>query len=178
MALIWTSLVPKKCKFFIWSLFHKGINTIDKCQSRSPHMALNPNWCVLCKANNETMEHIFVNCTFTQHVWGNFFHFVDSSTTAPTSLDDVPKKFCYYKPSTKRSILLQNMIGATFWIIWLERNGRTFNDGGKSQRQIWDDVLNFTALWCLKSKLFCSYNTAAFLSIGMLFFSSLSSPFI
>ncbi|CAK9317206.1 unnamed protein product [Citrullus colocynthis] len=43
MELIWFFLIPKKCKFFIWSLFHKGINIIDRCQSRSPAMALNPN---------------------------------------------------------------------------------------------------------------------------------------
>lgn len=40
---IWSTFIPKKCKFFLWSLFHKGVNTADKCQSRFPSMHLSPN---------------------------------------------------------------------------------------------------------------------------------------
>lgn len=28
---VWASYIPKKCKFFPWSLYHRSINTIDKC---------------------------------------------------------------------------------------------------------------------------------------------------
>lgn len=77
----------------------------------------------------------------------------------------VLKKFCCSKPASKRNILLQNLIGATLWSIWLERNDRTFHGhgggGGKSQIQIWEYILNLSAIWCSKSKLFCNYNIAS-----------------
>lgn len=65
----WLSLVqhlPKKCIIFMWTILNKGLDTGDKCQIRSPKTMLSPNWCILCKMNNESVEHIFIHYPFSK----------------------------------------------------------------------------------------------------------------
>lgn len=36
LGFLWKTLLPKKCKFFTWSLIHKGINTIAQISKQAP----------------------------------------------------------------------------------------------------------------------------------------------
>lgn len=36
-------------------------------------MALSPKWCVLCNANCESMNHIFIHCAYAKNIWNNVF---------------------------------------------------------------------------------------------------------
>lgn len=62
---LWKSTVPEKCKFFVCSLLHECINTIENLQRRLSMYNLNPSWCVLCKSDKEDMNHIFNTCSYT-----------------------------------------------------------------------------------------------------------------
>lgn len=130
----------------LWNPGDKGFFSIKSLKLLL--LSLNPNWCVLCKRENETMEHLFITYTYTRQVWRNFYNFVDGTTLSPSSIAEALHSFSFLKPTSKGRILLQNLIGATLWTVWLEMNNRTFHDGGKMQRQIWEDILNLSALWC------------------------------
>lgn len=112
---LWSMHIPKKFKFFVWSLFHRGINTAEKCQSQYSSIALNPNWCITCKESNETMEHLFITFSFTQQRWANFYLHINEVDHVPISLDEVPNHFSNLKPTSKKKILLLNLSGATLW---------------------------------------------------------------
>lgn len=49
MRRMWETAISKKCKFFIWSLKHQGINTVDKMQARRPNMDQSQLVCSLQK---------------------------------------------------------------------------------------------------------------------------------
>ena len=66
---LWKSPIPKKCKFFPWSILHEGINTMDKLQRRQLNTCLNPNWCVMCHSECETSDHLLVNCRPASFLW-------------------------------------------------------------------------------------------------------------
>lgn len=66
---LWKSSIQKKCKFFLWTVFHERLNSTDVIQRRYPNMALNPNWCVSCKAATEDLNHIFINCRRAKYIW-------------------------------------------------------------------------------------------------------------
>ncbi|CAN1298481.1 Putative ribonuclease H protein At1g65750 [Linum perenne] len=58
---IWTRWAPTKTQFFCWLAFRDRIATLDNLQRRG--FAL-PNWCVLCERMEESVDHLFLQCTF------------------------------------------------------------------------------------------------------------------
>lgn len=72
---LWNNNLPKKCKFFIWSLLHNSLNTLDKVQRRHPSLHINPNWCILCKDHDETGLHLFITCNYSQFIWAHILFF-------------------------------------------------------------------------------------------------------
>ena len=66
---LWKFYIPKKCKFFIWSLMHSSINTMKVIQKKIPNLCLNPNWCVLCKSKNDNKDHLMIHCSYAKFLW-------------------------------------------------------------------------------------------------------------
>lgn len=66
---MWKSHIPKKCKFFQWTLSHRSINTMENLQRKLPSHSLNLNWCILCQKHNENMDHIFIRCNTVFNIW-------------------------------------------------------------------------------------------------------------
>ncbi|RVW80652.1 Protein trichome birefringence-like 5 [Vitis vinifera] len=62
---LWSSKVPSKVKALAWLVAHGKVNTNDKLQLRRPYKALCPQWCILCKGNGESIDHLFLHCPVT-----------------------------------------------------------------------------------------------------------------
>ncbi|KAK9103024.1 hypothetical protein Sjap_020278 [Stephania japonica] len=39
------------------------VNVANVLQNRCPYLYLSPSWCVLCKRDNETIDHVFLQCS-------------------------------------------------------------------------------------------------------------------
>ena len=69
---IWKGHQPKKVKFFLWEIAHKTISTSENLQKkkkkkRMPYITLSTHWCPLCKKENESKSHLFMQCTYAQN---------------------------------------------------------------------------------------------------------------
>jgi len=53
----------------MWLVHHKKILTWDNIRKRG---VIGPSICQLCKAQEETMEHILNSCTYTTWLWDYF----------------------------------------------------------------------------------------------------------
>ena len=67
--LIWKTGIPPKVKVFTWLASWKRVNTCDLLQIRRPYVALSPSWCILCKNENESIDHLLLHCRFAQFIW-------------------------------------------------------------------------------------------------------------
>ncbi|CAL1376876.1 unnamed protein product [Linum trigynum] len=65
-AVIWKNIIPPKICFFIWTLSHGRIPTIDKLQRVGWELA---NRCELCRQSEETQDHLFASCGYSMNVW-------------------------------------------------------------------------------------------------------------
>ena len=73
---LWSSKVPSKVKALAWLVAHGKVNTNDKLQLRRPYKALCPHWCILCKGNGESIDHLFLHCPVTIGLWHRLFNLV------------------------------------------------------------------------------------------------------
>ena len=66
--IIWKVGVPLKVKKFAWLASWKKVNTCDMRQRR-PNLAISPSWCILCKCDNESIDHVLIHCKFAKCIW-------------------------------------------------------------------------------------------------------------
>lgn len=130
--------LPEKCKFFLWSMMQRGLNTVDKIQIRRPNQCLSPNWCPLCNKRSETMDHLFLHNEYTIELRQK----LTSNGNIITSLADR----ILSNISTTTLLLYLNLVttifyGLTSWPlflarIWLERNWHIFADEKKNNNNL------------------------------------------
>ena len=66
---LWKPTIPKRWKFFLWTLLRECINTMDMLQRRLPTWNINPSWCIICKAAEEDRHHLFSLCPLSKNLW-------------------------------------------------------------------------------------------------------------
>jgi hypothetical protein len=65
-AQLWKSKVPVKCWFFMWTLLLGRCWTVER---RRRHGLCSSAECALCSQEDETINHLFLQCTFSREVW-------------------------------------------------------------------------------------------------------------
>ena len=80
---LWKLKIPLKIKIFLWFLHRKVILTKDNFIKR--------HWqgskqCAFCQ-QDETVDHLFINCFFTRHIW-RLIHFT-FNISPPTGITNM-----------------------------------------------------------------------------------------
>ena len=75
---IWKSWAPPRAKFFAWLAFRKRLWTADR-RRRHGLEACGPCW--LCDQEEETVDHLLVNCSFAKVIWWNTLSWMECSCT-------------------------------------------------------------------------------------------------
>ena len=122
---IWKMKVPLKIKIFMWFLHRKVILTKDNLTKR--------NWngckkCCFCD-QEETMQHMFISCSFAKMVWRIVF--MAFNIKPPCSIANL---FGNWLHGVDKKEKVQIRVGtcALLWAIWNIRNDIIFNNAKKS----------------------------------------------
>ncbi|RVX21954.1 hypothetical protein CK203_001531 [Vitis vinifera] len=127
---LWSSKVPSKVKALAWLVAHGKVNTNDKLQLRRPYKVLSPQWCILCKGNGESIDHLFLHCPITIGLWHRLGELI------------------------KRQDTLTNCCLTLIWMVWQERNNRIFEDKGRTEEMVWDLIRFYSSLWASCTEAF------------------------
>ena len=69
--IVWKLNISVKVKVFTWLLVVGKLSVHSTLQKRRPYHSLSPSWCVMCKKDNETIDHLFLHCDFSLRLWSN-----------------------------------------------------------------------------------------------------------
>ncbi|RVX22973.1 hypothetical protein CK203_008452 [Vitis vinifera] len=127
-SFLWSSKVPSKIKALAWIVAHGKVNTNDKLQLRRPYKSLCPQWCILCKGNGESIDHLFLHCPVTIGLWNKLFKLAGLDWVPPRSFEDM--------------------------LCGKSETNRIFEDKGRSEETLWDLVLFYSSLWASCSAAF------------------------
>ena len=125
-----------KEKIFTWCTLANKIPTWDHLQKRQ---IAGPGWGSLCKDNEESTNHLFLNCNFSKQVWEQSQHLLSSSSKweGPT-LEDAWKIWSTSPQTTRiRALTLLHM-----WGIWLARNKVIFHEESNSLEKVAQEGLD------------------------------------
>lgn len=118
-----------------------------------------PNWCVLCKKDEETVDHLLIHCEVSYQLWVFCLDIFGMNWIVPRRVIEVVDSWrC--RSRNKEALRVWTVPHAIFWAVWRECNYRIFNDkedtviGLKAHIAdllfAWGDTTNF----CMRTPLF------------------------
>ena len=125
---VWKPKIPKRVAFFLWTAAHNRILTLDNLMLRDRILV---NRCCMCCGDGESVDHLLLHCPVTHSLWSFMLqafgvHWVMPRTTAGLLS-------CWYQWLGKHNSNIWNLIpGCLMWIVWLERNRRSFENMEKT----------------------------------------------
>ncbi|CAN1840951.1 Putative ribonuclease H protein At1g65750 [Linum perenne] len=149
---IWLNGVPPKVQAFCWLVCHSKIASLDNLQRRGFQLA---NRCALCYANLESINHLFLRCDFTMHLWNRISSTLSIFGPCGESVNDVfmgwKSMNCYPNFQGGTRFVLHAFI----WFVWLERNDRIFNDKPSQEIQVFYRIMINVGRWMMAENI-CS----------------------
>lgn len=116
----WILSISPKIRVFMWLVTHNSILTKDNLLIRGWVGPLNCQFC----SYDETIDHLFLNCTLAQRVWfwlGKSQDYMQQWHT----LDDILTFALSMTTIQRQGFLL--VVSAVCWTLWKHRNERCFD---------------------------------------------------
>jgi mannosylglycoprotein endo-beta-mannosidase len=140
---VWRSKVPMRVAFFVWEVLHGKILTIDNLRRRGLCVI---DWCYLCKADAESVDHLLLHCSVASDLWNFVFRMVQLSWVMPATIVGVIQ--CWKKKfrDPLATVIWKMIPSCLWWCLWRERNTRCFQNSAHSSAQLQETFL--VSLYC------------------------------
>lgn len=132
-TLIWGIKVPPKVQVFLWKLEHKVLPTNSFLGSRL-HLAELESTCKWCGCQDESIDHLFLNCELVNWSWSFLKYWCDPSFSQGSS-SLVLENLLSHNCNSFSNKVWQIMIVVVLWSIWLGRNEFVFQ-GKKLKKKV------------------------------------------
>lgn len=142
---LWKTNIPHKVSFILWASFHNSLPTRDVLGPRG--VDIDSDCCVLCNAERETTDHMFIHCPFSFKVWDYFIKAFKIVWPLPGSLLQL---FDAWRENVLRGRgreVWKIVHYAICWIIWTDRNDRVFGARRKRVTEVIDNIKYLVVLW-------------------------------
>ncbi|GKC39023.1 cytochrome P450 [Tanacetum coccineum] len=146
---IWYPQCNPRHAFIAWLAMHRRLATQDRIMVWCKTSNL---LCPLCKKENDSHEHLFFKCTYSEDIWSNAKDKVGRrnwSNEWVKVASTIVKEGCN---SRIKSVLDRMVFATVIYFIWNERNKRIFTQEQKNAQDILNGIVESIKmqLMCLK----------------------------
>ncbi|XP_035836174.1 uncharacterized protein LOC110935680 [Helianthus annuus] len=141
----WNKLVPKKVGIVSWRALSERLPTRVALAARNIQIA--DTRCLLCEEYDETSDHLFVACQFTQSIWLIVAQWCRSQPTFAFSLKDILEAHNAVHGSKKKKLVLNAIAQVVIWCVWRMRNEVLFGQASPSVSKVVEEVKSMAFLW-------------------------------
>ena len=125
---VWKAKIPRRVSFFVWTAVHGQILTLDNLMLKGRILV---NRCCMCHRNEETVDHLLLHCPVAHSLWVYMFQIFGIQWVMPSSVESLVYCWSFWLGNFNSDIW--NMVpDCLMWIVWTERNRRSFEDTEKS----------------------------------------------
>jgi len=142
---IWKNWAPQRVKFFTWLALKQRLWTADR---RRRHGLDAHDICWLCDQEQETADHLLVNCSFAKQIWWNMLSWMDCACTFPMPMElHQWWKHIRQMQVKERRRGLDTLVMLILWCLWKERNARLFDNLSSNALEVQDRIKVDIKLW-------------------------------
>lgn len=117
-ATFWKSECPSKMIFFAWLLFRNRNLSWENLKKRGWQ---GPGCCPMCRSDEESNWHLFLNCHIAQHLWLFVENWFGVQHMSHSSISDA---FFWW---SQQKVIWRPLFIICLWSIWKARNNSIFN---------------------------------------------------
>jgi ribonuclease HI len=117
---LWKWNLALKLKLFFLLLLRNKVLTWEYLLAKGWE---GPSFCILCRRNLETLNHLFISCPFTRQVW----FIIAGILNFKLSWEGNTVEYCLSNWVRKHPNLI-TLPAYVCWFLWLERNNLLFNN--------------------------------------------------
>jgi hypothetical protein len=145
---VWKTSAPPQVKFFWWLVLHGRCWTGDR---RYRHGRQDSNTCTICDQTAETMDHILLECPFAREVWGRWLMKLHLSDMVTVQHGPAISWWIQFRMRIPKTVHrgFDSLFFLIGWLIWKERNARTFNGVATTPAQLESLIQDEIDNWCL-----------------------------
>ncbi|XP_060210792.1 uncharacterized protein LOC132637771 [Lycium barbarum] len=123
------NVARNKAIFIMWLQLQKRLLTKDRLLNWG--IDVNAD-CVMCQKALESMDHLFVHCEFTQHLWTKILNWMQRHSFNSNNWEDhLMWMIQRAKGKAQRAQIFKMVYAETVYAIWHERNQRIFEQKAK-----------------------------------------------
>jgi hypothetical protein len=120
---VWKAKAPSKVAFFLWTASLGKILTTDNLRKRG---IIIMDWCCMCKAGGESVNHLFIHCPVASDLWNMFFHLFGVLWVMPKGVVDLLSGWNGPSVRSEAGKIWKILLHCIMWCLWCERNARSF----------------------------------------------------
>ena len=143
---LWVVRCPHKVKFFFWIALHGRLWTAER---RKRHGLQESDACALCDQHAEHTDHLLLSCPYSSQVWYGLLHWTGLLPLASQGQEYLLDWWLQAR-SAVPDALRRDFDSATLlttWMIWKERNRRTFDEITSTPAQLLCKIKDEAADW-------------------------------
>ncbi|XP_028199533.1 uncharacterized protein LOC114384049 [Glycine soja] len=145
LNIMWSLKIPPRASAFSWRLFKNRLPTRDNLRRRQ--VSLHTYSCPLCDLEEESVNHLFLNCSKTRSLWWEPMRWFNRVGPFPT---DPKNHFLQFSQWNRPTYTIKRW--EFVWIalsvsIWHHRNGMIFNNQPFNPEKVMDEALFHTWSW-------------------------------
>lgn len=140
----WKSRAPLQCRFFAWHALRNRCWTSDRLARRGLG---HQDACPFCDQEEETINHLLLDCVFTREVWTATCHALGKQDWIPSRGEKV-QEWCQNKAGTGRSGKdVRAILILVLWEVWKYRNTIVFDGVTPSIIHVIDTIVGEGRTW-------------------------------
>jgi hypothetical protein len=122
---IWKVRAPNKCMLFFWQVMHEHVWTSEHLHN---HGLDNHGPCALCSQEVESLNHLFVGCSYSREIWFKCLRHIGLRQLMPLADDSLLEWWLRSRKQTTKARIkaFDSFIFLVTWHLCLERNARVF----------------------------------------------------
>ena len=121
----WVNWVPLKCNIFAWRA--EGHQIPTKIELHKRNVSVGSTICPLCEDGSESVEHLFTGCSIALEVWCRITKWCGIPNGFFFDVRDLLEIGKLTSGSKKKRKVINGIVIATIWCVWLARNNKVFN---------------------------------------------------
>ncbi|PWA90022.1 hypothetical protein CTI12_AA104900 [Artemisia annua] len=147
VATRWVKFIPIKVNIFAWRARLDRLPT--RCNLQNRGVRLDSILCPLCGSESEDIVHVLFQCELASSIFRRLCRWWDVPWADIASFDEWDSWFSSIRFSSKVKLLLEGVVYAAWWHIWLFRNRSIFDASPPRRSVIFDDIVSrtFHVVW-------------------------------
>ncbi|KAJ0520325.1 putative RNA-directed DNA polymerase [Helianthus annuus] len=141
----WNNWVPKKVCIVAWRACQDRLPTVAALRRRNI-TTQNP-MCRLCGDFEESMEHMFVSCQFSQLVWQVISQWCHVTPIYAFEFRDLLLLYQTMGGSKKQRKAFYAVVLTALWSLWRSRNNAVFNNKSPQVAGVIEETKSLSFLW-------------------------------